>query len=319
MSPPVLDIDLSLPASRRWEVLHPYRDAVRDLVSMYIKDLGGLERSRDELMLYRSSCISPEYIAEMGAIAKLADVDPLDVLLANVYYDAFKHAMGCTAFAVDTATGPIHARNLDWWTERNALSRNTIVARFCREGAVLFEAVTWPGFIGTLSGTARGRFSVTMNAVLSDEAPGIAPPIGLLLRELLSTADFSAARDELASRALACDCLLLLSGTRDGEMCVIERTPTRAEVRSTDSGAIVVTNDYRALSAPGWTQTNATTLQATSCGRYDRASSRAHAERPTSADACYAILDDKGVKMDITVQQMVMSAAKGWLSARAAR
>ena len=35
----------------------------------------------------------------------------------------------------------------------------------------------------------------------------------------------------------------------------------------------------------------------------------------TAAD-CYAILDDRGVKMDITVQQMVMSAGGGKLSAR---
>jgi len=47
------------------------------------------------------------------------------------------------------------------------------------------------------------------------------------------------------------------------------------------------------------------------CGRYD--------EQPSSAEACFAILDDKGVKMNITVQQMVMSAVQGWLSARPGR
>ncbi len=319
MNPPVLDIELSLPPSRRWEGLRPYRTAVRELVSMYVRDLGDFAGARDELTFYRLSCISPEYGAEMDAVAELADLDPLEVLLANVYYDAFKHLMGCTAFAVDTAHGPLHARNLDWWTERNALSRNTVVARFLRHGAPLFEVVTWPGFIGALSGSAPGRFAVTLNAVLSDEPPGVAPPIGLVLRDLLTTADFNAARDDLARRPLACDCLLLLTGTRSGEMCVIERTPTRAEVRRTDSGAIVVTNDYRALSAPGWTGESTTVLQATSCGRYDRASGRVHAEHPSSAKACFAVLDDKGVKMDITVQQMVMSAAQGWLSARPGR
>ncbi len=317
MSLPVLDIDLSLPPARRWEVLRPHRDAVRELVAMYVRDLGGLAGFHDALMLYRSSFVSPEYAAELDSIAALADVDPVAVLLVNVYYDAFKHLMGCTAFAVDSPDGPIHARNLDWWTERSALSRNTIVARFRRDDAILFEAVTWPGFIGVLSGVAHGRLSVTLNAVLSDEAPGLATPIGLVLRELLTSADFSTARDDLARRPLACDCLLLLTGAHKGEMCVIERTPTRSEIRGTDSGAIVVTNDYRALNAPDPTRGTTSTLQTTSCGRYDRASWRVHAEHPASADACFDILDDKGVKMDITVQQMVMSASQGWLTVRA--
>jgi acid ceramidase len=79
----------------------------------------------------------------------------------------------------------------------------------------------------------------------------------------------------------------------------------------------VVTNDYRLLTAPGWTHGTSTSLRATSCGRFDRASWCVRSERPTSVEDCFAILDDKGVKMEITVQQMVMSAAQGWLCARA--
>lgn len=50
---------------------------------------------------------------------------PLDeVVCGNLYYDALKAVLvGCTAFAVDTPTGPLHARNLDWWTENDSLRR----------------------------------------------------------------------------------------------------------------------------------------------------------------------------------------------------
>lgn len=318
MSPPILDIDLALPPAERWRDLHPYRDAVRELVASYVRDLGGLEPFRAALQLYRAQFVASEYAAEVDSIASIAGVDALEVLLANVYYDAFKHVMGCTAYALDTPTGPIHARNLDWWTERSALSRTTIVGRFHRAGIPVFEAVTWPGFVGVLSGMAPGRFSVTLNAVLSDEPASIAAPVGLVLRDLLTRASFSEAVTDLETRSLACDCLLLVCGVENGQMCVIERTPTRSAVRGTDSGAIVVTNDYRSLIAPGWSA-DGTTLQATSCARYDRASWRVHAERPASAADCFAILNDRGIKMDITVQQMVMSAKSGALAVRAGK
>lgn len=317
MSVPIIDVDLSLPPAQRWRSLRPHRDGIRELVLSYVRDLGGLDTFREALLLYRSSVVAAEHLEEMDAIASLAALDPLEVLLANVYYDAFKHAVGCSAFAVNTPAGPVHARNLDWWTERNALGRLTLVARFHRAGEPLFEAPTWPGFIGALSGVAPGRLSITLNAVLSDEVPGIAAPVGLVLRELLTHASFVGAVAELSRRPLACDCLLLVCGTKQDEMCVVERTPTRSAVRGTDSGAIVVTNDYRALGAPGWTQGTQTKLQATSCHRYDRVSWRIHSTYPTSAATCFAVLDDPGVKMEITVQQMVMSAAEGWLLVRA--
>lgn len=159
---PTIDVDLTLPPAQRWHALRDHKAGLRHLISTYVNDIGGVDALRDELTYYKANYVASDYAAEMDAIAALGGMDPLEVLLANVYYDAFKHAMGCTAFAVDTPDGPLHARNLDWWTERNALSRETIIARFHKAGTVLFEAVTWPGFVGVLSGVAHGRFSVTL-------------------------------------------------------------------------------------------------------------------------------------------------------------
>lgn len=316
MSLPVLDIHLQAPPEQRWAALREHRAAVRELVDIYVRDLGDIGSFRDELEMYRAACVAAEYQREIDAVAELSDVDPIELLLVNVYYDAFKHLMGCTAFAVDTPDGPVHARNLDWWTEHGALSRHSIIARFLRGDELVFEAVTWPGFLGTFSGVAPGRFSVTLNAALSDDAPGLAHPISLVLRDLLTKADFNTALQDLESRSLSCDCLLLVVGTRPGEMCVVERTPGRAALRRTDSGAIAVTNDYRLLDTPDVQVTGGNVLQHTSCARYARASGKAHSQQPTTADECFAILDDPKIKMDITVQQMAMSAAQGWLQAR---
>ena len=109
-----------------------------------------------------------------------------DVVLCNLYYDALKvilsRVFGCTAFAIDTPRGVLHARNLDWWTENSAPARYTATSHFVNAPAGVFTTVGWPGFMGVFSGIAPGRFAVTLNAVLSLERSQLATPVVLLIR-----------------------------------------------------------------------------------------------------------------------------------------
>jgi hypothetical protein len=92
-----------------------------------------------------------------------------------------------------------------------------------------YELVSWPGYIGALSGLAPGRFAVTLNAAISRERPSITRPVVLLIRPVLEACGTYCEALELLQRTpIAADCLLLLTGTRAGEMAVIERTSTRA-------------------------------------------------------------------------------------------
>lgn len=311
---PVIEVDLLRAPDQRWAELEPYADAMRELLSIHLSDLGNLEPVRATLTAHGDACISIEHRAEIDAIAKIAQLDPSDLMLMNVYYDVIKHVFGCTAFAVDGPHGPIHARNLDWLTRSNALARHSIVVRYLHGTVPLFDSVTWPGFIGTLSGVAPSRFSVTLNAVLSNDAPGHAEPVSLVLRNLLTTASYAEAVATLTACPLSCDCLLLMVGTKNGERCVIERTPTRSAVRHADTHPIVVTNDYRALTSDS--ANHLSTLEATSCTRFDRATSLLTSTPSLTSDACFHHLNDPQIRMDMTVQQMVMSAAQGWLHTR---
>ena len=87
-------------------------------------------------------------------------------------------------------------------------------------------------------------------------------------------------------------------------MCAIERSPSRSAIREANAHGIVVTNDYRSLpfdaSAHG-------ALALTSCGRFDRADHLLRHQPPASADACFEILTDLDVQMDITTQHMVFN------------
>ena len=314
---PRIQVDLGDPPDQRWRALSGFSRQARKLTDSYVKDLGGLEMFAPLVAEYRASFVSDEYGAEMDAIAKMIDRSPEEVLLANLYYDALRAILGCTAFALDTPAGPIHARNLDWWTENSTLSDYTLIAE-CSGGSTPgpYSLVGWPGFMGVFSGVAKGRFAITLNAVISAETPQLAQSITLLLRSVFDTApDYNAAMAVLTETPIAADCLLLLSGVEPGQMAVVERTSTKAEVRKPDNGVVVVTNDYRKIDS-GFAPVSGNELQATACSRFDRATVMAQQGRPTSAEECFAILQDSDVKMGITVQHMVMQASTGLLEAR---
>lgn len=310
----MIEVDLGLSPERRWEALDAHRAVAREMLAFFVRDIGGLRGLEGMLAAYRDAWLKPEHVGELRGVARVLGASEEEVTLVNLYYDLLKlvlmsGSLGCTAFGVEGPSGPLLARNLDWITAGGLLTSETLVANFHRHGVVRYRTVTWPGFIGCLSGVAPGRFAVTLNAVLSDDPPHLAAPVAFVLREVLeSAASFEDARDVLRRVELASDCLLLLTGCAPGEMAVIERTPTRSALRGPDQGVLVVTNDYRALSATDRTHA---TLSETACGRYDRARARAVAERPTAASECLDILRDSRVRMGITAQHMVLCAGTG--------
>lgn len=304
-----MEVDLTAPAGARWRLLPPEIAEVRELVAIYKRDLG-LPASL--ICEGARPLVGPEYWQEMEGIAYQAEIPFEDVVVANLYYDVLKVVLtGCTAFAVDSESGPLHARNLDWWTENDALRRCTVTIDFTGSRAGVFTTVGWPAFVGVFSAVAPGRFAISLNAVISDEQPPSgAQPVVFVLRDVLErAADFAEALRILEARPLASDSLLLLTGVRKGEIAVIERTPARAEVRFAKDGAVFVTNDYRemqtGLSLPE------SELQRTACRRFDRISTLVTARRPQSPADCLAYLSDPEVRMGITVQQMVFQAATG--------
>jgi acid ceramidase len=309
---PRLHVDLSRPATERWSCLAPHVEGARRLLDCYVRDLGGLASFAPLIEPYAQAFVSAEHREEMRSIARIIGRPELEVLLGNLYYEAFRQLIGCTAFACDTPDGPLHARNLDWWTEDQMLARLTCVVRVEGAAAGPYELVSWPGFIGGLSGLAPGRFAVTLNAVISSERPSLAPPVVLLIRRALEICDtFAEAVRMLETSPVAADCLLLVTGTRAGEMVVIERTSTRAAVRGPERGFLIVTNDYRVLDAAGVMSGNR--LQETACGRFDRATELLTQGVPSDPAACLRMLADPAVRMSITVQQMAMRPRTGEL------
>jgi hypothetical protein len=138
-------------------------------------------------------------------------------------------------------------------------------------------------------------------------------PVSLFIRTVLERArSFSEAVRMLKKQTIVCPCLLLVCGCRNGEMAVVERTPTRGVVRKPQLGSIAATNDYQALAnqAAGG---SAQQIMQTSCGRLEQVQRRLKEKIPHTPAQCLSILRDPKVQMNITVQQMVFSPAQGTL------
>ncbi len=296
-------VNLDLPPDQRWTFLIDYKEAINNLLQCYLNDFEGADFIFENIELFKNAIISEEYLKEIDFIASISNFSSNEVLIANLYYDILKFYFGCTAFTVSNGQTVMHARNLDWHTENNLLGKHSLILNFKRKGRTLFKNVGWPGFIGTLSGIRPGKFSLTLNAVLSGEAPEVAVPISFLLRDILTSSNtFQEARQKLENTKIASDCLMLLSGIAANEKIVIERTPSRFATRTTECDYIIVTNDYKKIQS--FTSENSSILQATSCGRYERTEALLKEAIPGNLEGCMQILQDEGVKMNITVQQM---------------
>ncbi len=302
-------VNLDLPAHERWSFLNNYKSEINALLQYYLNDFEGAGFLFEGIGMYKQEIVSKEYLEEIEFISSMSNFSADQVLIANLYYDVLKFYFGCTAFAIEVNGNILQARNLDWWTENNILSNFSKIFHYQKNGKTIYKTVGWVGFVGALSGTKPGIFSLTLNAVLSKDNPEIALPISFLIRDILNSADsFMEAKEKLEKCTIASDCLILLSGIQENEMVVIERTPTRFATRTADKKYIIVTNDYKKLENN--TQ-GESILQSTSCGRFDRALELLEKEAPTTIGKCFEILKDTKVMMGITVQQMVFNNQTG--------
>lgn len=314
MKPITYQVNLDLPPSERWLFLKDHRLVIESLITTYLSDFAGDDIITQNLEMYKLAIVPKSYQEEISSIASMTKFSENQVLMANLYYDILKFYFGCTAFATYSGGKMWHARNLDWHSNEDLLRKHTAIFEFVQNGAVLYKTVGWPGYIGALSGIRPGCFSVTLNAVLSNDAPEIAYPISFLLRDVLEEeSNFVSARDRLTNTTIASDCLLLLSGVENDEKVVIERTPKRSAHRGQSDDFVVVTNDYKVLdnSTPGTAQN---TLQATSCGRFDSAGRLLSSQEKYDEKTCMAILKNPDVMMEITMQQMVFHNKTGEIS-----
>ena len=171
---------------------------------------------------------------------------------------------GCTSLACDQGGVPWLARTLDW--PFPGLGRYIEVARM-RGPAGDFDNVTWPGYVGTLTASAPGRFAASLNQApmrRRTRKPWLRPydmilnarhtwrirsiPPDHLLRQVFETCrNYAEAKHRLERTPVARPAIYTLVGCRAGERCVIERQEDGFETREDDTSAA---NDWLHSSWP---------------------------------------------------------------------
>src|SRR5215831_484318 len=187
------------------------------------------------------------YIADLEAIAAALG-------FPGIWFLNGTYQWGCTAVAREQKRVPWLARTLDW--PFPGLGRHVEIARM-RGAAGEFFNVTWPGYAGTLTACAAGRFAAAMNQAplwRRTRKPWLRPydlaanalrtwpirfrPPDHLLREVFeSCRHFGEARHRLETVPVARPVIFTLIGCERGERCVIERTEEGFTSRVEDTSA----------------------------------------------------------------------------------
>lgn len=303
---PSLDLNLDLPPGERFrEVSDELIERSRQLLQAVQQEISGSARWLAHVVHLRTNY---RFRAEAIAMGKRVGVDWRDITLANLSYELVVGMFACSTIVLPTATGPVLARNMDFWPEK-WLARASTLIRHRRQGKLAFANAGWPGAIGVVSGLSARGFAVVLNAV--GDFGGINKlgyPVLLHLRRVLEDADsFDSAVDWLASEKLAAGALFTVAGTENHQRVVVERTPTRSVLRRpVGDQPLVTTNDYRMLGkSPAHAEHE---LLATSCSRFDCLWRQFQAHLPSDsvedARLLYA-LTDPSVRQSITAQHMI--------------
>lgn len=177
---------------------------------------------------------SSPYVNEVEAIAAALG-------FPGIWFLNGSYEWGCTSLARDEDGAPWLARTLDW--PFPGLGRYVEVVQMRGEAGDFFN-VTWPGYVGTLTASAPGRFAAAINQAplwRRTRKPWLRPmdiilnavrtwgihacPPDHLLRQVFETRrNFDEAKWLLETTPIARPVIFTLVGCKPCERCVIERT-----------------------------------------------------------------------------------------------
>ncbi len=193
------------------------------------------------------------YLHEIDAVARLLG-------LPGAYALNFSFELGCTT-ACQTHDGRAAMqlyRTLDWPFR---LGRDIVVARHATPSGP-YDNITWPGYLGVLTGLAPGRFAAAINQPpmrysFSHVSLGLPidwmvnrwrirkatalPPAHLLRQAFEQCATYEAAKSLLESTPVCIPVIYTLTGVTPDSGCVIERRERDAVVHE---APVCVTNHW---------------------------------------------------------------------------
>jgi len=179
-----------------------------------------------------------EYAQEIQGCAAVLGVSFGWVSLMNLGYEV---SDACTSIVAQTTDGKIyHARNLDFWDGMgftDSLKDMAVQVDFQKGGKTFFQAATFAGFVGVLSGMKPNAFSVTIDTrfypqgiqelfyeIIAAIEEKNASLVTFLSRTVFANEnDFEAAINNLSNDELIADVYYIVAGVSAGQGAVISR------------------------------------------------------------------------------------------------
>eukprot|EP01060_Flectonema_neradi_P022941 TRINITY_DN3115_c0_g1_i4.p1 TRINITY_DN3115_c0_g1~~TRINITY_DN3115_c0_g1_i4.p1 ORF type:complete len:358 (+),score=57.52 TRINITY_DN3115_c0_g1_i4:39-1112(+) len=158
-------IDLDLPPSDRWkESATAFKKELKILLSQVKqaakkvgkRGMSAMEKTWRECMTEHGLS---EMVEEVDGLSEALKVDVKLLVLGQMEYELA--CAGCTSILLQTKTGPLLARTLDW---DSALSNLVINVQFMKEGKLVAECPSFMGLVGCTTGVSHAnRFTIAMN------------------------------------------------------------------------------------------------------------------------------------------------------------
>jgi hypothetical protein len=309
---PTMDIDLALPVERRYDAVPAEAQALGRCLLDAV--LGEVPRGGRLVADWARLRTGNRFQGEAASLAGQVGVGWRDVMLANLAYDLVLASFGCSTVALPTPSGPVVARNMDWWPE-DLLARASYLIHCSSQGVFRFANAGWPGAIGVVTGLSAHGFAIVLNAVRGlEKVRKTGYPVLLHLRRVLEDArGFEEALRMLSEQTLAAPALVTLVGSRNEQRVVVERTPTRHALRwPRGDEPLVTTNDYRLLFQP--LAHDGAGIYETTCARYEalcRSLGGHRADREVEDTALLYLLSDAAVIQSITAQHILLRPRQG--------
>lgn len=186
--PPSFQVDLDAPPEKRWEdVIAAHLHVFPEVLAYLDSPASGLPKTLVTLAstfmsgLARTHLLTA-YVPELKAISARANFPLGRLVLLTLMYEL---CAACTSIVVSHSpfdqlrgAGPVLFRTMDW--ELPLLKKLTVHLQFHRSGVPCFEATSWAGYVGVLtgmrtatvtlpnassspSGSTPGRYAVAVN------------------------------------------------------------------------------------------------------------------------------------------------------------
>lgn len=159
------------------------------------------------------------------------------------------HIVGCTAFGTwnfdSTSHQMLMARNFDFYFGDD-FAKNKIVLLSNPDSGYKSVSVTWPSFIGVVSGMNEKGLGITLNSDKSEIPSSSGTPVSIIARDILQYASTIEEALEICNKYTSfVSESFTISSAIDQTVAVIEKTPTKTGVYRPVSDSIVVTNHFQ--------------------------------------------------------------------------